>query len=54
MFPLPLFIARQISGVDAARTLLADLLSTKGVAGDVGELALYWAVRAKLEEVVLS
>lgn len=41
----------QISGVDAARTLLADLLSCTDAARGVGELALYWAARAKLEEV---
>lgn len=42
---------RQIAGVDAARVLLADLLSCTGAARGVGELALYWAARAKLEEV---
>lgn len=41
----------QISGVDAARTLLADLLSCTAAGKGVGELALYWAARAKLEEV---
>ena len=41
----------QISGVDAARILLADLLSCTDAARGVGELALYWAARAKLEEV---
>lgn len=41
----------QIAGVDAARTLLADLLSCTDAARGVGELALYWAARAKLEEV---
>ncbi|CAN0146428.1 unnamed protein product, partial [Hapterophycus canaliculatus] len=40
----------EISGVDAARTLLADLLPCTGAARGVGELALYWAARAKLEE----
>eukprot|EP00903_Cladosiphon_okamuranus_P010327 g9770.t1 len=40
----------EISGVDAARTLLADLLSCTDAARGVGELALYWAARAKLEE----
>lgn len=41
----------QIAGVDAARTLLGDLLSCAGAGRGVGELALYWAARAKLEEV---
>lgn len=41
----------QIAGVDAARTLLADLLSCAGDGRGVGEQALYWAARAKLEEV---
>ncbi|CAM9879199.1 unnamed protein product [Scytosiphon promiscuus] len=41
---------REISGVDAARTLLADLLPCTAAARGVGELALYWAARAKLEE----
>eukprot|EP00752_Nemacystus_decipiens_P010283 g9163.t1 len=40
----------EISGVDAARTLLADLLPCTDAARGVGELALYWAARAKLEE----
>ncbi|CAM9361323.1 unnamed protein product [Ectocarpus fasciculatus] len=40
----------EIAGVDAARTLLGDLLSCTGAARGVGELALYWAARAKLEE----
>lgn len=47
-------VALQISGVDAARTLLADLLSVTDAARGVGELALYWAARAKLEEVSFS
>ncbi|CAN0171474.1 unnamed protein product [Pylaiella littoralis] len=42
----------EIAGVDAARTLLADLLSCTDAARGVGELALYWAARAKLEEDV--
>ncbi|CBJ27846.1 expressed unknown protein [Ectocarpus siliculosus] len=40
----------EIAGVDAARTLLGDLLSCAGAGRGVGELALYWAARAKLEE----
>ncbi|CAM9369167.1 unnamed protein product [Sphacelaria rigidula] len=40
----------EIAGIDAARTLLADLLSCSGDGRGVGELALYWAARAKLEE----
>ncbi|CAB1119341.1 unnamed protein product [Ectocarpus sp. CCAP 1310/34] len=40
----------EIAGVDAARTLLGDLLYSAGGGRGVGELALYWAARAKLEE----
>lgn len=36
--------------MDAARTLLAEMFST-GLGRETGELALYWAARAKLEEV---
>lgn len=50
MLACGLFIS-QIAGVEAARTLLADLLTCTDAARGVGELALYWAARAKLEEV---
>ena len=45
------WVMLQIAGVDAARTLLSDLLSCTAAGRGVGELALYWADRGKLEEV---
>lgn len=42
----------KVSGVEAARTLLGEmLLSGTGMEKAAADLALYWAARAKLEEV---